>query len=251
MKTVRLNTDTNLLKLIAITTMLIDHLGAVFFPGQVWMRCWGRLAFPLFAYCIAAGAVFTHSMPKYLGRMLIMAVLVQPIYVLAMGHMQPVAAGAFSENPVKACLGWYIQSLNTSNILFELALGLALIWSLQTRKFIVTAVLTAATWYLSPYLQTSYGWKGIVMMVIFYVLIDQPLSSFVWQAAFMGWWGFFSSGQPYNLTQPHMITQAYAMAALPLIYIPMNTGLKLPKWLFYLFYPAHLAVIYGLKVWMG
>ncbi len=250
MKTVRLNTDTSFLKLIAILTMLVDHLGAVFFPQQEWMRIVGRLAFPIFAYCIAAGAAFTHSMPKYLGRMLIMAVIAQPIYVLAMGHAQLIPAAAFSANPVGACLSWYLDSLHTSNILFELSLGLALIWSLQSRTFVVTAALTCAAWYLSPFLRTSYGWQGIVMMVIFYALIDQPLSSFVWQAGFMAWWGFYSSAPAFSLTRPNMITQAWALLALPLIYIPMNTGIKLPKWVFYLFYPAHLAVIYALKLWL-
>ena len=36
----------------------------------------------------------------------------------------------------------------------------------------------------------------------------------------------------------------FAVCALPLVYIHTNTHLRLPKWLFYAFYPAHLAAIY-------
>ena len=43
-----MNMDTNLLKLIAIITMVIDHVGYNLFPSSVVMRCIGRIAFPLF-----------------------------------------------------------------------------------------------------------------------------------------------------------------------------------------------------------
>ena len=44
---IRLNTDTGFLKLIAIVTMLIDHMGAIFFPQYRVMRIIGRIAFPV------------------------------------------------------------------------------------------------------------------------------------------------------------------------------------------------------------
>ena len=44
------NLDTNLLKLIAIISMLIDHIGSAFFPDMPVFRWAGRLAFPIFAY---------------------------------------------------------------------------------------------------------------------------------------------------------------------------------------------------------
>ena len=34
----RTNLDTNLLKLVAILSMTLDHFGAAFFPGAPWMR---------------------------------------------------------------------------------------------------------------------------------------------------------------------------------------------------------------------
>lgn len=46
------NLDTNLLKLIAIISMTLDHVGSVFFPQIPAFRWIGRLAFPIFCYCM-------------------------------------------------------------------------------------------------------------------------------------------------------------------------------------------------------
>lgn len=244
-RTVRLNTDTNFLKLIAIASMLIDHLGAAIFPQQDWMRIVGRLAFPIFAYCIAVGSVYTRSVPKYLLRVFVMALVSQPFYVLALNHVTPAMdALNFSGQPLIAALQWYFMSLQYANIMFALALGLLLIWSIKEKRFIVAGVQVVAVWYLSPYLSTSYGWRGVVLMLLFYAFIDRPLTSFVWLAGFMGWWGFYSTSG-MSLLAPKLSIQAFALMALPLIYLPMNTRIKLNKWVFYLFYPLHLALIYA------
>lgn len=49
------NLDTDFLKLIAIVSMLIDHIGSVFFPEVGGLRWIGRLAFPIFCYCMTVG----------------------------------------------------------------------------------------------------------------------------------------------------------------------------------------------------
>ena len=54
---VRTNRDTGLIRLIACVCMAVDHAGKMFFPQYTVMRLIGRLAFPLFAYGIAVGAV--------------------------------------------------------------------------------------------------------------------------------------------------------------------------------------------------
>jgi len=62
--------------------------------------------------------------------------------------------------------------------------------------------------------------------------------------AFMGWWGLQGSG--YTLFGFDFSIQMFALMALPVIYIHTNSALKLPKWLFYSFYPLHLILIYVL-----
>ena len=55
------NLDTNFLKLIAIFAMLIDHIGGAFFPEAGWFRWIGRLAFPIFCYCMTVGLLYTRD----------------------------------------------------------------------------------------------------------------------------------------------------------------------------------------------
>ena len=74
------NLDTNFLKLIAILCMVVDHVGTVFFPGYSAFRWVGRLAFPIFCYCLTVGLMYTHDIRRYLGRLAIFAVISQPFY---------------------------------------------------------------------------------------------------------------------------------------------------------------------------
>ena len=71
----KLNSDTGLLKLVAMLAMLCDHAGKMLFPQYHVMRVIGRIAFPLYAYCIAAGCVYTHNPLNYLRRIVGLALI--------------------------------------------------------------------------------------------------------------------------------------------------------------------------------
>ena len=62
----RSSLDTDLLKLIAIVSMLIDHIGGAFFPEVGMFRWIGRLAFPIFCYCLSVGLLYTRDIRRYL-----------------------------------------------------------------------------------------------------------------------------------------------------------------------------------------
>ena len=55
----------NKLKLIALISMTIDHIGLLFFPYTIIFRILGRFAFPIFAYFIAVGCYYTHNKLKH------------------------------------------------------------------------------------------------------------------------------------------------------------------------------------------
>lgn len=243
---VRLNTDTGFLKLIAIVTMLIDHLGARVFPEYPVMRIIGRIAFPIFAYCIAAGCVYTRNIARYALRMGLMAVLVQPLYATAMGHA-PMMQFDWAHSFYRLDLIWKHYYVAKPSILFSLLLGILLIWTIRDKRYILTGVMAIIIWYVQGAL--DYGLKGILLMLLFYVFIDRPMTSLFWVGAFMIWWGIpaiqtrIPTGFPASIS-----TQFFAVLALPFIYIPFNTGIKVNKALFYAFYPAHLALIYLLTM---
>ena len=82
--------------------MLIDHMGAIFFPQYRVMRIIGRIAFPIYAYCLTVGCVYTHDMLRYVQRVILLALIAQPIYVVAMHHTNAAMyAVSFAEQPVR------------------------------------------------------------------------------------------------------------------------------------------------------
>lgn len=69
-----------MLELIAMATMLIDHIGAVFFPITIVLRAIGRISFPIYCYLLVRGYKSTRNYSKYLGRLILLAMISQPLY---------------------------------------------------------------------------------------------------------------------------------------------------------------------------
>lgn len=80
------NENTGLLKLLALLFMVVDHVGAALLPGYLDLRLIGRIALPLYGWCLVVGMSYTHDWRKYALRMLAAGLLSQPCYVFAMNH---------------------------------------------------------------------------------------------------------------------------------------------------------------------
>lgn len=242
-KTPATNTDTNLLKVVAMIAMLLDHVGKMLFPNYPVFRILGRLAFPIYAYCLAMGAVHTKHPLKYVSRMILLALISQPLYALGLDHDNAAMyLISFTDRPLEAAWNFYLNSWKEPSILFALTCGLILLWAIRNRQFVIAFAMYIFCWRAQGYL--DYGLNGIHLMLLFYIFCERRLLSLAAVGAFMAWWGL--SGGGYKLLGLQFSVQMFAMAALPLIYIPTNSGVKLPKWLFYAFYPAHLAVLWYL-----
>lgn len=70
---------TNTIKWIGILTMLLDHIGYFLFPGILWLRIIGRIAFPCFLYGIIEGTERTSNYPRYIFQLLLLGVISMPI----------------------------------------------------------------------------------------------------------------------------------------------------------------------------
>ena len=75
--------DGTMLKIIAMVSMVFDHVGDMFFPDMMWLRMVGRLAMPIFAFCITEGYIHTRNRNKYLLRMGIFALVSEVPFDLA------------------------------------------------------------------------------------------------------------------------------------------------------------------------
>lgn len=236
-KEVGLNRDTNLLKLVAMYSMLIDHTGKMFFPQYQIMRIVGRMAFPIYAYCIAVGCVYSRNRLKYLTRIMLIGLISQPFYAVALSHKtSAMYAIRFADNPVGAVLNFYVQSWATPNIMYTLALGLLLIWSIRDRQPVCVLAVALFVWKAQN--SINYGWRGVALIALFYLFISRWWLSLPVVLSFMLWWGM--KGSTYHLFGIRFGLQMFAVLALPLIYIPTWSKLKIDKWVFYLFYPGHL-----------
>ncbi len=239
------NENTGLIKLIAIVCMIVDHVGLVFFPRVYEMRVIGRIAFPLFAWCLCVGAEYTRNTGKYALRLLIVGILAQPVYAWAMNHQ------------------WY-----ELNVFFELLIGLLAIVSVRENKLgsrywgPVLAFLAACIIHVN----NNYGWKGVLFILMLYACRKRRAAIAGLMTVFCLYWGqgTLRLNQLFGMPLPAEISflpyasglmndvcrvQFFSILALPLMAIPMKRRLRLPKWVSYAAYPVHLLVIAVIRHW--
>ena len=243
---VRTNRDTDLIKLLACIFMLIDHAGKMLFPHVPEMRLIGRLAFPMFAYSIAVGAVHTRDPIRYLARIALLALIAQPLYALGLDHAN---SAMFSislwDNPFGAIRTFYINSWEKPSILLSLFLGLSILTALRHRQWVLALFMYILCERFTGFL--DYGAAGIRLMLLFYVLCEHPGAALVLISAYMISW---SRGLGYTFFGMNFGMRIFALPAVIFCCLPMQRRLKLPRMMIYAFYPAHLAALAILsRIW--
>ena len=209
----------NTLKIIAAIAMLIDHVGLMFFPENTLFRIIGRLAFPIFAFMIAEGCKYTRSRLRYFLQLFGLALGCQIVYFIADGSM-------------------YLS------VLFTFSLAVLTIFALQYCKAKPTALplllfitTVAAVYVLNQLLDIDYGFFGCMLPVFAAAFhstrFDKPLLNILMLALGLLLLWISLGG-----------LQLYALAAVPLLlcYSGRRGKIKM-KYFFYIFYPAHLALL--------
>jgi hypothetical protein len=108
-----------LLKIIAIVTMVLDHIAAILYPDLLILHIIGRLAFPLFAYLVVLGVESTKKPRKYMATLLLFAVISQVPYYLAYVVLTAVGMKLLKDRPklgVLALVALNLQFLFISGI---------------------------------------------------------------------------------------------------------------------------------------
>ncbi len=237
------------LKVIALTTMLIDHIGAIFFPQYVWLRLIGRISFPIYAFLLSEGFIHTHSRTKYAARLFVF--------------------GIISEVPHDLAFYQKIIDFSNLNIMFELYLGvlaLSAVEIIMDKKYKVyarslAALMLAVILFVSSYFNTSYGIYGIVLIISCYIFKnDRRSQAFFGAAVSIGFNSFKKvslginafSGDLMRIFNYNPIQSYAAIASVPIFLYNGERGYKSKlKWFFYAFYPAHLIILYLIKLCIG
>jgi len=262
------------LKVIALITMLIDHIAAVviwriyvasfritasmqlsdFIGDKIivwvadhqdviyiiyeWMRYVGRMAFPIYCFLLVEGFLYTRSVAKYALRLFIFALI--------------------SEIPFDLAIAGEWWTLEYSNVFFTLVLGLVVVWAVSyIEKFyefwqekqwepILGMILTGAAGVVvvavfgglaEMVLHTDYGFGGIIAILGLYLFRKQREMAFALAVLALS-----------------VLCGSTEILALLMLYPLMKyngTRGKNIKYVFYVFYPVHLLILAFVCMGMG
>lgn len=225
------------LKLLAMILMVFDHLPKAIPHTPIWFGYLGRLVAPIFFYFVVEGFFHTRDRRKYLGRLSSWAAIMYGGSKLVM-YLFP------GEIPLH------------NNIFLSLALSVALMsvieWAKDQKntgnkgKFflgILGAMIVSA---LSIFTEASI--YGVAMTLVFYCFRDKKLYMAIGYIIIsLGLTvGFTLNGLTYE--QLFLYDYQWMMIfALPLILMyngKRGLSTAFTKYMFYVFYPVHLWVIY-------
>lgn len=223
------------LKIIAIVTMLIDHIGASLIgpmrqllppPSQLGnlcriiyphMRQIGRLAFPIFCFLLVEGFLHTSNVKKYAFRLFLFALI--------------------SELPFDYAFSNHLIYQSHQNVYFTLWIGLLVMMGMSYFEYrgsqskfdpyinLLMQILIAAGGLLfARFLHTDYSYKGVFLIIVLYSLrLDRKLQA-IFGAIAISW------------------EAAAPLAFLPIWFYNGKRGRQM-KYFFYWFYPVHLLIL--------
>lgn len=210
-----------MLKLIACTAMLVDHIGAVLVPGN-GLRIIGRLAFPIFCFLLAEGAEHTKNPKKYGQRLLIGALLAEfPFDFMVYGSVS-----------------WQHQ-----NVMVTLLVGYLMIQQIKKRSDPLLPLLIA--FLVAELLCSDYGGIGIAVIWLFAVTSGKPRELLLRTAglAILFWCMDSVRVTVWGLRIPIQLFGVLAMIPIGLYSGKKLTSSRWIQWAFYLFYPVHMLVL--------
>lgn len=229
----------NMLKILAAISMTIDHVGVVLFPTVLVLRYIGRIALPIFMFMLAEGCQHTRSRLRYYLNIVALAVLCQAVYTVTTGDWFLCVPVSFS---LSIPLVYVLQLCKRS------AFG-GRKWMAILYGALLAGGVAVLRWF-NGVARLDYGFWGC-MLPLAASLFRREVGAPVWL-------------EKLDCNMTHVLTmgaamiplalkmgqwQWWSMLALPLlmIYSGKRGRWKL-KYFFYIFYPAHLAILQGIAM---
>jgi len=220
----------NQLKMLALITMTIDHIGSRLFPQILLLRIIGRLALPIFAYMIAEGCVYSKNRKRYLFTIAGLGLFCQIVYYV------------FDRSLYQCILITF-----TCSILLIFSIRWAEAKPVWYRLLLPPCVLAAVLFVTegiayhvpSSGFEVDYGFAGAMLPVLIHLM---PTRQTKWMGTALG--------LIFLAMQSSVIQWFSLLALIPLALYGGKRGKKGMKSFFYLYYPLHLAAIEGIAMLM-
>ena len=212
----------NFLKITALLTMLIDHIGCVFLVERgdgiyKAFRAVGRISFPIICFLLVEGFIHTHSRKKYMINLLIFSIISEIPYDLAFGHK--------------------LIDVSEQNVMWTLLLGVIMMCFIEKFEYSFTAKMTAVliAGFVAVLLKTDYSIWGILSIAIFYMQRYDRKNALLLTCFLM-----FAQGK----------MQSFGVVAITfiMVYDGTKNDVNIPKYLFFSFYPVHILVLWGISL---
>ncbi len=241
--TARMGLNSNVLKLIAILAMTLDHTVWLIFPGYpveplpLILHAMGRLTAPIMCYFVAEGYHYTRNVNKYTARLFLFALISHFAYVFWSPHF----VDAWSFIPF-----YYGNVLDQTGVLWSLAWGLVMLrvadspripdWGKIALTLVICVIALPANWSCVGSLcvmafGTNRGkFKTQMLWMLFYVVL-------------------YAIVYAIFIDPVYGALQMCVALSIPLLRLYNGQRGKNPtinkwlKWLFYLYYPIHLVVL--------
>ena len=230
--------NSNHLKMIAIIAMTIDHFADLIYPGfpanpvAIFLHIVGRLTAPIMWFFICEGYHYTRDRKKYALRLFIFAIVSHFAYCFAFGiNFIPFRTGIFNQTSVMyplfvAVLVLWLQDAEGVKKWLKHIIIFVLIWSAFPADWSCVAVLAILGMY-----KNRGNLKKQMLIMMMWTIVYATVS-------------FFFVNKVYGIIQPFVIL------VYPLLkqYNGERGKAKWTKWLFYIYYPAHLVVLGILRI---
>lgn len=214
--------DATALKLIAMLSMVLDHVGDNFFPDQLWMRALGRIAMPIFAFCVAEGFCHTRDRMKYLRRLFLFGLVSEiPFDLVTSGKLLE-----FGHQNIMFTFAWAVLGL----LCCEKVLG-----SVKKGRVPLAAAVLLIFLVSSLLLGLDYNVLALALIFLFTLLRRKAL-----------WIRTAAAAAAHALLRNVGVYWFGLLGFVPILLYSGERGRGL-KWLFYLFYPGHLLLIWLIR----
>ena len=228
----KLGLTNNQLKIIAMLAMLSDHVGKVLLPQYSILQIIGRLAFPIFAFMIAEGCYYTRNKLRYFLTIFLLGLGCQTVYLVAEKSLYQNILITFSLSIILIfCTENYKnKKVKASGVILSFAVSAV---------FIISILLPVI--FIDQGFVIDYGICGVLLPVAIFYAPDKQRKL------------IFSAGLLMLLTLDlGGGIQWWSLLSIPLLALyNQKRGKYNIKPLFYVFYPAHLVVIYLISLFLN